>query len=79
MSLFKLNFVIVSLAGIMLSACAKNSTGSKTPNVAIRGHYEQNLPDGSTDILLVKQDGSMSLELTRQVVPATGLALQGDG
>ncbi len=37
------------------------------------GTYEQRLGDGSTDILVVNQDGSMSLELTRQVGGPGGL------
>jgi len=41
------------------------------------GTYEQKLGDGSTEVLVVNQDGSMSLELTRQVGGPGGLTNEG--
>jgi hypothetical protein len=75
MRLVKLNFILVPFIGVMISACGKNST--ETSNSPVVGRYEQKLDDGSTDILIVKQDGSMSLELTRQVGGPGGISNKG--
>lgn len=70
----------VALGLFALSACGKtNSSNSPTPRVHTMsaGIYEQRVADGSTDILIINQDNSMSLELTRQVGGPGGISNEG--
>lgn len=46
-------------------------------NAMAPGRYEQRQGDGSTDILIVNQDGSMSIEHTRQVGGPGGISNEG--
>ena len=46
-------------------------------NAMSPGRYEQHHGDGSTDILIVDRDGSMSIEHTRQVGGPGGLSNEG--
>jgi hypothetical protein len=46
-------------------------------NAMAPGRYDQRLADGSTDILVVNQDGSMSIEHTRQVGGPGGISNEG--
>jgi hypothetical protein len=41
------------------------------------GRYEQKIGDGSTDVLVINQDGTMSLKLTRQVGGPGGISNEG--
>lgn len=46
-------------------------------NAMTSGRYEQHLGDGSTDVLNINQDGTLSIELTRQVGGPGGLSNDG--
>lgn len=59
---------IVALAIVMIGTAAQAMEA---------GRYTQKIGDGSTDILTINQDGSMSIELTRQVGGPGGLSNEG--
>lgn len=46
-------------------------------NAMTPGRYKQHQGDGSTDILIVNQDGSLSIEQTRQVGGPGGISNEG--
>ncbi|MBK9040583.1 MAG: hypothetical protein IPL83_15715 [Bdellovibrionales bacterium] len=60
--------VVLAMALVMFGTAA---------NAMSPGRYEQKLGDGSTDILLINQDGSMSIEQTRQIGGPGGISNEG--
>ena len=61
-----------TIAILALSLSIANSAFALAP-----GRYEQKISDGSTDILNVNQDGTLSLEQTRQVGGPGGISNDG--